>query len=182
MPRRPPPGQPREAGVGLLAGVAVGTVIVLIVASAFAGPFRLAVSPARGGSLPELGCTAGHCVNFTLEFRGASSVDPAHLHLTVLPYDGSEILNKSAGAPLHFLYFPTAEPRWIGNLGGGSYSPLFGGDIVDPGGYLVGQGGPGSITSGAILCLRGNSTGPTLEYELAVEYDSVTVTIPFAVA
>lgn len=175
-------GQPREAGTAVLVGVAVGTILVLILAVTFPGPFRLSVSPARSGSLSELGCTPDHCVNVTIRFAGAASLDPSVLQLTVVPLNGTEIVNQTAGAPLHMIYFSTTEPRWVGNLGGGTYSEEFGGDIVNPDGNLVGQGGDSSISTGAVLCVRGSASGTVLEYYLMVAYLGASVTVPFAVA
>jgi hypothetical protein len=182
MQRRPPPRRSRGAGSALLTGVAVGTVLVLIVATSFAGPFRLSVSPARSGSLSQLGCAAGQCVNVTIQFTGASSLDPSTFRISVLPYNGTAVVNQTPGAALNLAYFPASEPHWVGNLGGGNYTQSFIGDIVNPGGLLVGQGGPSSISSGAVLCLKGNSTGPTQEYTLAFSDRGVDVSIPFAVA
>jgi hypothetical protein len=165
----------------LLAGVTVGTVLVLIVATSFSGPFRLSVSPARTGSLPQLDCTPGQCINVTIQFRGVSSLDPSTLGLAVLPTGDTEIVNQTAGAPLNLVYVPASDPHWVGNLGGGVHTQSFVAEIVNPGGQLVGQGGASAITSGAVLCLKGNSTGPSQEYDLAFSYQGAHVTIPFAV-
>jgi len=181
MTRPSPDLQSREAGGAILAGVTVGTVLVLIMAASFAAPFRLSVSPARSGSLPQLSCAAGQCINVTIQFSGASSLDPSALRIAVLPYVVTEIVNKTAGAPLNLTYFPASQPHWVGNLGGGTYTQSFIADMVNPGGQMIGQGGSATITSGAVLCLKGNSTGPTQEYLLAISYMGAGTTIPFAV-
>lgn len=182
MPNRRPSGQPAAAGVTFLAGVAIGTVVVLAFAASFAAPFRLGLSPARSAELAELGCTTNHCINVTIEFTGVSSLDPGRLRVAVVPFNDTEIVNGSSGTPLHLTYFPAQEPRWTGNLGSGHYGGEFGGDVVDPHAQLVGSGGPSTVVSGAVLCLRSNATGPILEYYLTVGYDSESVTIPFALA
>lgn len=179
MPRPPPAFHPRAAGVAILAGVAVGTAIVLIIALSFSAPFRLAVSPARSGSLKVLDCSAGQCVNVTIRFSGVSSVNPLTLRISVLPYTGTEIVNHTVGAPLNLAYFATASPRWVGNLGGGTYTESFVADMVNPDGQLIGQGGPSTIASGAVLCLKDNATGPNEEYGLAFSYMGAYVAIPF---
>ncbi|MGB6500233.1 MAG: hypothetical protein WBG19_02370 [Thermoplasmata archaeon] len=181
MPRPPPDHQPREAGGALLAGVAVGTIVVLIVAAGFSGPFRLSISPARSGSLSELACAPNQCVNVTIRFSGVSSLDPASLRITVLPFGSGEVVNQTAGKALHLAFFPAKQPHWVGDYGGGVYNQSFIGDIVDPGGELVGGGGPSGIATGAVFCLKGNLTGPTQEYELAFGYMNAYVVIPFAV-
>jgi hypothetical protein len=167
-------------GSAIVAGVAVGTVIVLAVAATFVGPFHLTLSPARSGRLAPLDCASGQCVNVTIRFSGVASLDPAKLHVAVLPYGSTDVVNGSAGTPLNMAYQSADAPHWVGDLGGGKYSQSFVADVVNPDGQLIGSGGAARIASGAVLCLKDNATGPNQEYQLSIAYMGIDVVIPFA--
>jgi hypothetical protein len=92
------------------------------------------------------------------------------------------VVNQTEGVPLNLSFIVTATPHWLGNLGGGTYTSNFEGDVVDPGGQIVGYGGPTTIHSGAVLCLKGAHTPTSEDYDLIFSYHGTiaSVVVTFA--
>ena len=175
-----PNGRPLSLGASVLAGVSVGTVVVLLVLLTVVPTFAVALGLPRTGSVPSLGCGAGQCVNISITFRGATSLAPTVLRLSVTPTDPTVIVNGSAGRPLNLTFVESGFPHWVGVFAGGTTSPTpFAGEIVDPSGEIVGEGAS-TILSGATLCLKG-SLSTTEEFRLTLDYQGTTVGVLFAV-
>jgi len=171
----------RASGLGVLGGVAVGTVIVLASILSLPPPVHLVIGPASSSDYAGLSCSPGMCVNVTVGFTGPKTIDPTVLRVEVVPMSPSEVINGSSGRHLNLTYFPDAIPHWIGNLGNGSLTEVFEAEMVNPGGQLVGTGGAGAIADGATFCLKSTATNTTVEYTLSFSYQRSSASIPFAI-
>lgn len=163
----------------MLAGVAVGTVAVLLLLVAAPPGFAFALGLPRSGSVPSLDCGAAECVNISVAFRSLVSLEPSVLRLSITPVNGSVTINGTAGRPLNLTFVNGSSPHWVSDLGSGPSPTPFAGEIVNPSGALVGAGAT-SILSGATLCLKG-TLGTTEEFRLTVAYRGASADLLFAV-
>jgi hypothetical protein len=158
--------------VALLVGASVGGILVIETLATQVSPLRLSVTLDGSGNNSALSCNhnPGVCDNVTIGFTGLAFLDPAILRISIVPENGSEVVNATAGVPMNLAYLADAIPAWMGQTGPGNYSEPPSGMIMDPGGHYVGSGGETRIYPGAVLCLEYYPSTPTAFYFLAFEY------------
>jgi len=164
-------------GISLLSGVVVGTVAILVAFAVNVVPFAFSLGTPVAGSMSDLGCTPGQCVNLSIGFQGRGALDPTALRISITPTNSSVVVNGTPGTSLDLKFFVTAVPHWLGNLGGSNYTAAFEADIVNPDGQFVGYGGPTTILPGATLGVKGPHTPSSEEYRLTLSYHGTAASV-----
>jgi hypothetical protein len=171
--------------LAIVLGAGTGSAVVLGTAVSWTPSLQLSVSYLGPSAWPVLGCpnyTPGQCVNISIGFTGAHSLDPNILRVSIRPVDGSVVVNGTAGAAINLSYSPNGIPELWGDRGGGNFSDPPGGSYINPDGRQVGWSGDSSVAPGAVLCLMGWYLTTAQEYTLTFSYrgTSATVVVPIS--
>lgn len=174
-------GPNQMARIWLLPALIGATAGILLVASALGlpnGQFRL--DPVSDGlsSPAALGCGPSQCVAVSVQFVGATSLNPWLLELALTPLNHSEVINGSAGRTLNLSY-SGGQPGWLGHVEPGTYVYPPCAIVVNPDGHEVATGSDSSIRTGSVLYLEGilESTVVLQGYVLTLTYGGVNASI-----
>lgn len=168
--------------VAVLIGAGIGAALVLSEAQTWTPPLQFSLESKGLSLLPVLGCEPGYCVNVSIGFNGPPTLNPADLRISIVPVNRSVIVNGTPGAPANLAYAPNQFPELTENRGGGNSSFPWGGTIINPDGKQVAWVGDSDVDPGAILCLHGQDSAPTEEYELTFSYHGTVASILVTVA
>lgn len=157
--------------VSVLVGVAVGEAVVGYALWSNQQPLRLTISSVAEDARWTPDCHPSECANISIEFSGASQLDPRLLFVSIAPTNAYQVINHTAGNPLHLSYQPNTGPVQLWpNPSPGNFTYPPGGRFVNPDGRVVAWGGDPLLVPGFTLSFIGFYSGPLLAYALVLDY------------